>query len=426
MKRILVLLVTVLVSVPLALGCMAGTAYFLTSESSVPHPTVTALNIPVPSSGYTWQEPVFSGLLHRTFSSEISGDIINLGELNHPVLPIDMPSDFTNRVKLFSGDELIWNGRGEDFLRYQFLTNGDFVVQLECQKPSSAAEGSGTIYYQMAFSVRVPVRYELSDDWISQGDVAVLRVYNLDETDIPTATSALGPIQFTPTSDNTMSALIPIGHDVIEGEYIINLQSFSHSWEISILVFESFFSSDANEDSNDDDDDSTGKTSDFNPSLSRSFTNTISPLLHDSDSAQHWSGYFMKPVEGIISTDYGTFRRTNQSRDAANWTGVSIEAALGSEIIAPATGRVVFASDTSDTGNTIILDHGGGLKSLLYYMDEIYVKEGDFVEKNDIIGTVGQTGAATTPHLHYEVRLWEATVNPNLLFAGTSELYHFE
>ena len=80
------------------------------------------------------------------------------------------------------------------------------------------------------------------------------------------------------------------------------------------------------------------------------------------------------------------------------------------------SGIVTLAeNDLYYTGATLIFDHGHGISTLYMHLDEIFVKVGDHVKKGDVIGTVGETGRATGPHLDirlnwYDVRLDPATV----------------
>ena len=75
------------------------------------------------------------------------------------------------------------------------------------------------------------------------------------------------------------------------------------------------------------------------------------------------------------------------------------------------------------TGNTVVIEHGGGLKTYYYHMDSIEVKEGQIVERGALIGTVGSTGYSTGAHLHFEVKMGRSSLSPWELFDGSSEVY---
>jgi murein DD-endopeptidase MepM/ murein hydrolase activator NlpD len=72
----------------------------------------------------------------------------------------------------------------------------------------------------------------------------------------------------------------------------------------------------------------------------------------------------------------------------------------------------VLAADRYFTGNTVVIDHGLGMFSLLAHMSAIGVRAGDVVARGDIVGAVGATGRVTGPHLHWTVRLNGVSVDP--------------
>lgn len=84
----------------------------------------------------------------------------------------------------------------------------------------------------------------------------------------------------------------------------------------------------------------------------------------------------------------------------------------GSEVRACADGKVVMAENRISTGWSIVIEHLPGLYSLYYHLSVMEVKEGDIVKQGDLIGKSGQTGLATGPHLHWEVRLNGSAVRP--------------
>jgi murein DD-endopeptidase MepM/ murein hydrolase activator NlpD len=84
---------------------------------------------------------------------------------------------------------------------------------------------------------------------------------------------------------------------------------------------------------------------------------------------------------------------------------------------APNSGRIVMARELYFTGNTIVIDHGLGLFSLLAHLSVIGVQSGEQVSAGQVIGQVGQTGRVTGPHLHWAVRLGNARVDPLAVLA---------
>ena len=84
---------------------------------------------------------------------------------------------------------------------------------------------------------------------------------------------------------------------------------------------------------------------------------------------------------------------------------IDIAASRGTPIKAAAGGVVILARYYGLAGNTVFIDHGGGMTTLYFHMDKIQVNVGQTVITGDQIGTVGTTGRSTGPHLHFEVRL---------------------
>ncbi len=92
--------------------------------------------------------------------------------------------------------------------------------------------------------------------------------------------------------------------------------------------------------------------------------------------------------------------------------GMDFTANTGTDIYATGNGKVIYSGWKQGYGNTVIIDHGFGYKTLYAHMSKIKVKEGQEVRRADIIGLVGSTGVSSGPHLHYEVRLNDVPVNP--------------
>ncbi|GFZ84689.1 hypothetical protein GCM10008018_33330 [Paenibacillus marchantiophytorum] len=131
-----------------------------------------------------------------------------------------------------------------------------------------------------------------------------------------------------------------------------------------------------------------------------------------------FSGPFVKPIEGILTTPYGYTRYVNGKYDSAH-LAVDLAAKEGTPIKAANDGVVALADSLYLTGNSIYLDHGMGLFSQYAHLSELRVKTGDRVKQGDIIGLVGTTGFSTGPHLHFTFWAHNVQVNPDLFWATT-------
>lgn len=94
-------------------------------------------------------------------------------------------------------------------------------------------------------------------------------------------------------------------------------------------------------------------------------------------------------------------------------SGMDLRAPYGEPVRATASGRVTAAESSGGYGNMVEVDHGAGLATRYGHLSQIDVSEGEWVEAGAIIGRIGSTGRSTGPHLHYEVRVDGAAVDPS-------------
>ena len=120
-----------------------------------------------------------------------------------------------------------------------------------------------------------------------------------------------------------------------------------------------------------------------------------------------------KPIEGLKSSEFGV-RRFINNQPRNRHTGLDLAAPSGTEIRAPLSGKVVLIGNFYYRGNTVFLDHGGGLISTYSHLNDVLVQNQDLITKNQIIGKVGQTGRVTGPHLHWQTILSGIPVDPEL------------
>jgi murein DD-endopeptidase MepM/ murein hydrolase activator NlpD len=129
---------------------------------------------------------------------------------------------------------------------------------------------------------------------------------------------------------------------------------------------------------------------------------------------------FVRPVPDEANSAFGT-RSIYNGQPRSPHTGADFLSPAGRPVQAPAGGRVVLADALYFTGNTVVIDHGMGLFSLLAHLSEVDAHTGETVAAGDVVGKVGATGRVTGPHLHWTVRLNGARVDPlSLLYVTRS------
>lgn len=134
-------------------------------------------------------------------------------------------------------------------------------------------------------------------------------------------------------------------------------------------------------------------------------------LWKQSAAERLWTGPFLRPVPGAANSAFGT-RSIFNGRPRDQHSGADFLSPAGTPIHAPGAGRVVLARDLYFTGNTVLIDHGLGLFSMLAHLSAIDVHAGATVSAGEVVGEVGATGRVTGPHLHWAVRVSDSRVDP--------------
>lgn len=118
---------------------------------------------------------------------------------------------------------------------------------------------------------------------------------------------------------------------------------------------------------------------------------------------------------GKINNEFGFRRNPFGGRSYEFHAGMDIDGERGDSVMSPANGTVIKAGWQGGYGNMIEIDHGNGLTTRYGHLAKIEVTVGDPVTRGQLIGLVGSTGRSTGPHLHYELRLDDKSINPRLL-----------
>ncbi len=127
------------------------------------------------------------------------------------------------------------------------------------------------------------------------------------------------------------------------------------------------------------------------------------------NNPMHW------PLHGVVTLEFGAIDLPYQPLH----TGIDIANVMDTPVTPFMDGRVTYAGEIFwGYGKHIIIDNGNNISSLYAHLDKIYVYPGEKVTMNQVIGAEGETGWATGPHVHFEIRTYGIPVNPRTFLAG--------
>jgi murein DD-endopeptidase MepM/ murein hydrolase activator NlpD len=137
----------------------------------------------------------------------------------------------------------------------------------------------------------------------------------------------------------------------------------------------------------------------------------LEDLWQHSPRESRWSDGFLRPVSNPANSQFGT-RSIYNGQPRSQHGGADFLSPAGTPVLAPNAAEVVLARDLYFLGQTVVLDHGQGLFSILAHLSAIDVHQGEHLAAGQVVGRVGATGRVTGPHLHWAVRLAGARVDP--------------
>lgn len=150
------------------------------------------------------------------------------------------------------------------------------------------------------------------------------------------------------------------------------------------------------------------------------FKEAVASVVSVGEGTQLWSGIFSDPVklkhtgpyDGVVTTGFGHTRKVTSVGLTYVHEGVDYLAASGANVFAVNRGKVVFTGYTALGGNTIVIEHGYGLKTWYSHLSEISVSVGDTVELGQAIGVTGKTGFTNQNGVHYGMSVFDVPVSP--------------
>ncbi len=259
------------------------------------------------------------------------------------------------------------------------------------------------------------VRVNLRPEAIGQGDTAVLTVAHLDSGRplgelIPPEGNPI-PLRFSPTAGGGFIALVGFDAFAPPGRYTLQLsgEGAARPWPAfaqDFIVRATDFGLQAITI-----DDSQAALLD--PTLRAAEDAFLDGIFTASGPDPLWDGPFQQPVtNAIVTAGYGAARSYNGGPVTVFHTGIDFAGQVGTPILSPANGVVVYTGTLELRGSTVIIDHGLGVMTAYYHLSRIDVQEGDRVAAGQPVAAGGNTGLSTGPHLHWDLRVWGAAVRP--------------
>ncbi|MEG2928000.1 MAG: M23 family metallopeptidase [Oscillospiraceae bacterium] len=420
MKRFLILVAVLAV----VAGVTAGACYY--SADKVEIPTRIKINInetELEPSGVDWHISVLDdfkllgGKIIMPKSLKDGWSVSKSVAIDRDI-PCIKPESTTVTTKIpYPHNIVITDSEGKEIYQgdadnINFEQKGRYNGRITMDVPDGVlARGSGVAVYDFTLDINPEMKIVFDQSNIKQGDLIRVDVENLFKEDSLEVKSDF-KISEISREGNRAFFYLPITYYAPPQRYnldiIVNGESFLNRYEVKSAQFTELHFNVEEE--------VTSSTVN-SAAANQEYREKIHPLYHTRSEEKYWSGAFIKPVqETRITSTFGQKRFVNNSKNPERHSGIDYAAPKGTEIFAPAAGKVEFAGFLQLSGNTIVLEHGLGLKSYFFHMNDVFVAAGDMVAQGDKIGEVGTTGYSTGPHLHYQVSIENQPVNPECLY----------
>ena len=429
MKRFLLWIISVALGVALLLAAMMGVSYAFTTQGGCPDDTAQFGGQALQTNGYCWQVPLLGGKLDKVFASPATLTVQKLGTLYtaHPELAVpDWTAYTVLTIQTAAGDVLFVGSAGEyqDFL---FPANGEYKAELTVWRVPKGgtitqfeggstgqlrknaglerpAKPTGWYRYSFRFTLQASAEVELSAERVEQGAIVGVRISGMTGDAQPAVETDLGSVQCVRAAEG-WRAYIPAAYNASAGAHEVHITVNGETTTYTLTVIPRDFG--------------TVEVAAEAPAAEEAnaqFRSVIWPLYEAPAAAKQWQGGFVPPAEDSMTlVGYGQVRVTDGQQGSRS-NSTKLYTIPGAPCRAAANGTVVFAGNLELTGNTVVIDHGCGLRSYLYGLQEISVSAGQTVEKGQAVGALGE-------ELTMDFKLGSKSVNPRLLFQTSGGLF---
>jgi Membrane proteins related to metalloendopeptidases len=313
-------------------------------------------------------------------------------------------------VKGFKDNEQVFEGNFEDItntLKYSSDTNLVFEVTAQWFAVDKNSPYFGEATYKINTLYDIPATFKLEDKSLTPGGFTIIKAINFNEDEPILVESNLKYSKSAMHINGTEKFLfLTIGLDNPAGNYILHISGGSSSDAFNFTVKDKTFPINTLNVT-----DATLKTKNTEETW-KEYKDKMTPLLSQSEEKKLWEGDFVKPVIGDEIIAFGTERFVSTITSNYHSDGIDIKAPTGTEVKATNSGKVVFTGELALTGKTVVIDHGFGVFSYYGNLNSIDCTVGASIAKNVKVGTVGQTGFAPTPQLHFAMSIGDSYINP--------------
>ena len=411
------LLVAAFVAVVAGLGI--AMLYSAATPEAIPQVSVAFNGETMETAEARWQVPVVGDSFKRTYAEKGSKEPVEISTVESAkatlqVIAEDCDTYFTITD---ANEQVVFEGTAEQFEAFRFTENGAYTAELEVTRRgaglSHESAVSGREVYRFCFDVHLRPSIRLNNSSVRQGGVVAVRVTGLPGLQAPVMTTELPATEFF-EGESGWIAYLPIGIDQEAGEYVLHIEADGYAQDLRLIVmqhleqFKDVYS-----------------TSQLTwPYISVEDTPAqVQAVLAETEAEPAWvkDGFVQPFTDSInVTLGYGTteyVNRTRAEREAGTGSGRTstntlVKTRYGGQLIAPADGRVVLAQDLGGVaGNTLVIDHGAGVKSIFYGLGTLNVQAGAQVIR-------GQQVAVTNLITISEVRIGATPVEPLAVWRG--------
>ncbi len=396
----------------LLVGGTIGVFYWKAASASLPENEVSFGGVSVGQPvGYQWDMPVFWGAYDRRFEESPSLSVEKLGTLTEASPALTLP-DWVTKNQLTLTDEsgkTVFEGSAEEYEEFAFEANGLYTAVLKIwhdMPDERPAKPQGWYQYSFRFTLNAAPQITLSKESAAQGSVVGVKLTGVLGSETPLGECDLGSIWFC-RSGSEWVGYLPVAYNAEAGMHTLTVTSGGTTLTQEIEVYQKEF----------DRVDVSGQEEEGLPAgAAEEYRRLIWPFYSEGSLEKQWLGAFSQPVKGTTLQDYGAYLVDEDSTTRASDLILEVEA--GQEVVMPSDGTILFAGELLLGGNTVVIDHGCGLKTYISGLGAIYVSQGQSLLQNEALGETGEE------NIVIEMRIGNKSIDPWDAWRGNGGLFY--